>query len=104
MIGSSCLPRRQMYFQFLKEPDPGTGHQLHAHGSFAEAARSQHPTEHRSHLHLLSGSTEHSKESHNTKIKLTKKLLASYLYAKDSFNFKKYYTINQSHKNNPILS
>lgn len=35
---------------------------------------------------------------------ITTKLLSSYTYTKDSFNFMKYYTINRSHKSNAILS
>lgn len=35
---------------------------------------------------------------------ITMKLLSSYTYTKDSFNFMGYYTINQSHKSNAILS
>lgn len=57
-----------MYFQFQKGPGPGTGRQLRDHGNSAEAARSQHPIEHKSHLHLLLKSMGHGKKSHNTKI------------------------------------
>lgn len=52
-----------MYFPFQKGPGPGTGHPLHDHGNSVEAARSQHPTEHKFHLHLLSGSIGCSKKS-----------------------------------------